>query len=329
MKVAILTSRERCEKYSDFSMLPEGTELVYIGQEYTAKDVLEKAGDADCVLVDAVLPVTAEMIEGMPKLKMIHSEGVGFAAIDVEAAAKRGVYVCNNRAVNAPQVAEHTVLLMLAVLRRMMEGDAMVRAGRQMEAKTAFIYEGLGDLLEKKIGMIGFGAIGKELARRLLPFGCELYYYDPLRADAETEREYHVTYADLETLYRQSDIITLHVPVNESTMKMINRDSLAMMKPNAIVVNCARGAVVDSAALAEAICSGTIYGAGLDTMDPEPVPIDDPIIQMPEQYRYRVVMTPHIAGTTRSVFVNSYKNIWRNVSHIAAGEKPFNIVNGL
>ncbi len=329
MKVAILTSKERCEKYSDFSMLPEGCELIHIGPEYTAADVISKAGDAECIVVDAVLPVTAEMIEGMPGLKMIHSEGVGFAAIDVDAAAKKGVYVCNNKAVNAPQVAEHTVLLILAVLRRLFEGDAMVRAGRQMEAKTSFIYEGLGDLLERKIGMIGFGAIGKELAKRLHPFGCELYYYDPFRASPEVEAEYHVTYVDQETLFSQSDVITLHVPVTPSTTKMINKDTLSKMKSNAIIINCARGAVVDSEALAQAIMNGTVYGAGLDTMEPEPVPIDDPIIQMPEEFRYHVVMSPHIAGTTTMVFVNAYRNIWRNVTHIAKGEKPFNIVNGL
>lgn len=329
MKVAVLTSRERCEKYSDFSMLPENCELVHLGADYTAADVIEKAGDAECIMVDAVLPVTEEMIAGMPNLKMIHSEGVGFAAIDVDAAAKRGVYVCNNRAVNAPQVAEHTILLMMAVQRRALEGDAMVRAGRQMEAKTQFIFEGLGDLQEKRIGMIGFGAIGKELAKRLIPFGCELTYYDPFRADAATEEEYQVRYVELEELYRESDVITLHVPVTPSTTKMINKESLAMMKPSCILVNCARGAVVDSEALAEAIQNGTIYGAGLDTMDPEPVPIDDPIIQMPEEFKYRVVLTPHIAGTTVGVFVNCYRNIWRNVTRIANGEKPVNIVNGL
>ena len=124
MKIAFMTSRTRCEKFSDPSMIPEGAELVFFDQGYTAEEVIARAGDAEFAVIDAVLPFTAEMIAGMPNLKMIHSEGVGYAAIDIEAAAKRGIPVCNNQGVNAPQVAEHTVMLILTVLRRFAEGEA-------------------------------------------------------------------------------------------------------------------------------------------------------------------------------------------------------------
>jgi len=273
--------------------------------------------------------MTAGMIAGLPKLKMIHSEGVGFNAIDLEAARSAGVYVCNNRGVNAAQVAEHAVLLILSVLRRFAEGEMMVYANRQNEAKGMFISQGLGDLIGKRVGLIGFGAIGKELAKRLAPFGCEVVYYDPFPAGAELEAEYGVKLVDMEELYRESDIITLHVHVTPETEGMINADTLAKMKKNAILINVARGAVVKSGDLAEAICNGVIYGAGLDVLDPEPFDPNDPILNLPEDKRWRLAVSPHIAGTTVSVFAASYVSFWANVKRLAAGEKPVNIVNGL
>ena len=134
MKIAFLSNPERLDKFCPPEAMPDWAELVHIGPKYTAADVIAKAGDAEGIIVDAVLPVDAEMIAGMPKLKLIHSEGVGYAQIDTAAAAARGVCVCNNSGVNAGQVAEHAVMLMLTVLRRYAEGEMMVRAGRQMEA---------------------------------------------------------------------------------------------------------------------------------------------------------------------------------------------------
>ena len=329
MKIAFLSNPERLDKFCLPEELPDWAELIRIGPKYTAADVIAKAGDAEGIVVDAVLPVDAEMIAGMPKLKLIHSEGVGYAQIDIEAAAARGVYVCNNSGVNAGQVAEHAVMLMLTVLRRYAEGEMMVRTGRQMEAKTSFIMDGLGDLIGKKVGLIGFGAIGKELAKRLAAFGCEISYYTRHRADAATETAYHAQYLPLEELLRESDIVSLQIPATQETHHMIRKEALALMKPSAILINCARGACVNSADLAEAIRNGTIYGCGLDTMDPEPVPADDPVLLLPEPWRWRVSVSPHIAGTTKSVFEETYRRIWANFARLERGECPINVVNGL
>lgn len=329
MKIAFMTSRTRCEKFSDPAMIPEGAELVFFDQGYTAQEVIARAGDAEFAVIDAVLPFTAEMIAGMPNLKMIHSEGVGYAAIDIEAAAKRGIPVCNNQGVNAPQVAEHTVMLILTVLRRFAEGEAAVRAGRQMEMKMDVMANGMDDLIGKRVGLIGFGGIGKELAKRLRPFGCRLFYTDPRRASPEAEAEYGIRYLTQEELLRTCDIITLHVPVTPSTTNLINRDTLALMKPDAIVVNCARGAVVNTADLAEAIRNGTIYGCALDTIDPEPFRPDDPILLLPEPWRWRVSVSPHIAGNTINTLYASYDGVWGDIGRVLRGERPNNIVNGL
>lgn len=329
MKIAFMTSRTRCEKFSDPAMIPEGAELVFFDQGYTAEEVITRAGDAEFAVIDAVLPFTAEMIAGMPNLKMIHSEGVGYAAIDIEAAAKRGIPVCNNQGVNAPQVAEHTVMLILTVLRRFAEGEAAVRAGRQMEMKMDVMANGMDDLIGKRVGLIGFGGIGKELAKRLRPFGCRLFYTDPRRASPEAEAEYGIRCLTQEELLRTCDIITLHVPVTPSTTNLINRDTLALMKPDAIVVNCARGAVVNTADLAEAIRNGTIYGCALDTIDPEPFRPDDPILLLPEPWRWRVSVSPHIAGNTINTLYASYDGVWGDIGRVLRGERPNNIVNGL
>ena len=329
MKIAVITSRERCEKFTDKRMLPPGAELVYFEQGYTAQEVIARAGDAEFAVIDAVLPFTAEMIEGMPKLRMIHSEGVGHAALDVAAAAKRGIPVCNNQGVNAPQVAEHTVMLILTVLRRFAEGEQAVRAGRQMEMKLRVMADGMDDLIGKRVGLIGFGAIGKELAKRLLPFGCKLFYTDPRRAAPEVETQYEIGYLSQEELLRSSDIITLHVPVTPETTNLIRRETLALMKPEAVVVNCARGAVVNTADLAEAIQNGTIYGCALDVMDPEPFRPDDPILTLPEPWRWRVAVSPHIAGNTINTFYASYDGVWGDINRVLRGERPHNIVNGL
>ena len=329
MKIAVLTSRERCEKFSDPAMIPADAELVFFEQGYTAEEVIARAGDAEFAVIDAVLPFTAEMIEGMPKLRMIHSEGVGYAAIDIAAAAKRGIPVCNNQGVNAPQVAEHTVMLILTVLRRFAEGEAAVRAGRQMQMKLDVMAKGMDDLIGRRVGLIGFGAIGRELAKRLLPFGCRLFYTDPVRASAEVEAQYDVRFLTQEELLRSSDIITLHVPVTPDTTNLINRETLSMMKPDAVVVNCARGAVVNTADLAEAIRNGTIYGCALDTIDPEPFLPDDPILTLPEPWRWRVSVSPHIAGNTINTFYASYDGVWGDINRVLRGERPRNVVNGV
>lgn len=329
MKILLFVPQSRCEKYSDPAAIPADAELVYADAGRSVEELTALAGDADMIVVDAVSPIRAELIRALPNLKMIHSEGVAFSAIDTAAAKEAGVYVCNNRAVNAPQVAEHVILLIMAVQRRLTDGDAMVRAGRQKEAQTRYIFEGIDDMMGKKIGLIGFGAIGKELAKRLRPFETELFYYDTFRASPEVEAEYGITFVELEELYRSCDIVSLHVPVTPQTTGMIDSKALSMMKPSAILINCARGAIVNSADLAQALKGGVIYGAGLDTIDPEPVPADDPVVSLPEEYRYRVVLSPHVAGTTMTVFKNFYKNIWKNVALIQKGEKPFNIVNGL
>ncbi|MCD8017648.1 MAG: NAD(P)-binding domain-containing protein [Oscillospiraceae bacterium] len=329
MKVAVMTSRERYERFSDPAQMPQGTESIFLGMSYTADDVRKKCSEAEYAIVDAVGELTAEMIDAMPKLKMIHSEGVGYNRIDTAAAAARGIPVCNNRGVNAGPVAEQAVMLMLCCLRRFLEGDRLVREGRQGETKSRFIMEGLNDLSRRHVGIVGLGAIGAELAKRLRPFGCRVSYTSRRRAPAERERELGVDYMTQEQLFAECDIISLNCPVTPETEGMIDLSALRRMKPETILINTARGALVRDADLAEAIRSGIIYGAGLDTLDPEPVPADDPLLLLPAPWNERVALSPHIGGTTLSVFRDSYVNIWDAINAAESGARPANIVNGL
>lgn len=213
MKVAILTSQERVEKFTDWSLVPKDTELIYIGQTYTDDEVIQKAKDADAILVDAVNVVSGNIIRNLPNLKLVQSEGVAYHLIDTEAAKEQGIYVCNNASANAGSVAEHTIMLMLACTRRLIEGDTLVRRGKQIQAKGSFILAGIPELEHCHVGLLGFGAIAKQTAKRLKGFGCRVSYYSRHQVSEEIEQEYQVSYLPLQELYRSCDILSIHVPV--------------------------------------------------------------------------------------------------------------------
>ncbi len=326
MKVAVLTSRERVEKFTDWSAVPPGTELIFIGQTYTDDMVIQKAQEAQAILVDAVNPVSGDVIRCLPRLKLIQSEGVAYHLIDTAAAKEKGVYVCNNAAANAGAVAEQAILLMLACTRRLIEGDAMVRAGQQIQAKGTFILEGIPELEHCHVGLLGFGAIAKETAKRLRGFGCRVSYYSRRRSAAEEEMAYGVSYLPLQSLYSTCDILSIHVPVTAETVNMVDRQAFAVMKSTAVLINTARGEIVDQQALYDAIVSGQIAGAGLDTLFPEPVLADHPLLQLPEALRHKVTVSPHIGGTTQEVFRKMYRHIWANIIAVSRGETPSCIV---
>jgi lactate dehydrogenase-like 2-hydroxyacid dehydrogenase len=325
MKVLLITSEERANKFYDLRGLPPDWELVFVGSFPNLEEVLVHA-DADFIVADAVARVGREIIDRMPKLKLIHSEGVGYEGFDAEAARERGVYVCNCAGVNAGAVAEQTILLMLAVLRRLVEGDAMVRAAQQIRAKERYILDGLVELGAMRVGLIGFGAIGKETAKRLRAFGSEVCYTGRNRRPEETEREYGVTYLPLDALLSSCDIVSVHIASNKETFRFMGEDRFRRMKPGAILINTARGELVDGDALARALKAGRPAAAGLDTLYPEPVRPDNPLLHLPQELRYRLTFSPHVGGTTMQSFRRAHGMIWKNLLACAAGETPKNVV---
>ena len=327
MQILIMTSKKRVEKYSPLYKVPADWELVYIDAMSSDEAILSAGKNADMIFADAIAPVSGNVIREMPRLKLIHSEGVGFNLIDIEAAAKKGVYVCNNAGANSGAVAEQAVLLMLALLRRLSEGDAMVRSGRQIKAKESFILDGIKELGDCTVGLIGFGAIAKATAKLLNAFGSKVICFSrtrPLDSDA-----YNAAYLPLDDLLRQSDIISLHVPVTPETCGLVNEAFIKKMKKSALLINTARGEIVHQEALADALIRNNIAGAGLDTLDPEPVTLDNPLLNLPEEVKYRLVFSPHVGGTTDGMFNRAHRMVWDNFITVAQGGRPRNIVNGL
>ncbi len=327
VKMLVEGAKVRYEKFMPKNVPLDRIELVFCGRGSSNEELLAAGHDAEILCVDAISPVDQELIAAMPRLRLIHSEGVAFNCIDLEAARARGIDVCNCKGCNAAAVAEQAIMLMLELLRHGLTGDAAVRGGRQMEVKERLMTEGITELGECSVGMIGFGDIAKATAQRLSAFGCELFYYTPHRKDVETEKRYHIAYLPLEELVTRCDIVSIHTAVTEQTRGMVNQELIARMKKNALLINTARGEIVDNQALRTALIEGRILGAGLDTIYPEPTPADHPLVDLPEGARERVVLAPHLGGITTGSFRRAHRTIWRNVEAVLKGEQPENIVN--
>lgn len=245
-------------------------------------------------------PITAEMIAEAANLRIIAMHGVGLNHIDQEAAEARGIVVKAVPGGNADAVADLTWGLMFAVSRRIAEADAAVRQGEWGKF--------IGHSVSKKtLGIVGFGAIGKAVARRASGFSMVLLAYDVL-TDEATAQSLNVEYVSLDTLLEQSDFVTLYVPLMDATRGLIGERELAMMKPSAVLVNVSRGGVVDEQALCHALHEGSIAGAGIDVYSEEPIAADHGLLQAPN-----CVLTPHIGGrsveTIRHIGIETARNI--------------------
>lgn len=329
MKIVIKGNRERYIKFAPGLEIEKNSELLFLSRDASDEDLLNVAQDAEILFVDAISEVSGNLMKEMKKLRLVHSEGVAFNKIDVKTARELGIFVCNNKGANAGAVAEQAILLILSCLRYVIDGDAQVRAGNQIKTKEERMISGITDLADCKVGLIGLGDIGKATAKRLEAFGSELCYYSKQRKSPEIEEEYKISYLPLEKLASTCDIISLHVSVNQETEQMINTQFLARMKKNAFLINTARGELVDNAALRAALIHGTIAGAGLDTIAPEPVLANHPLVNLPAEARNKVVYSPHLGGITTGSFKRMHLNMWENASRISRCERPVNVVNDL
>ncbi|WKY48131.1 NAD(P)-dependent oxidoreductase [Eubacteriaceae bacterium ES3] len=327
-KVLILTSKKRIEKFSDLSIIPNDWEFIYAEELEKDEKILEIGADADFIFADAIREISSKLIENMPKLKLIHSEGVGYNKIDLEAARKKNIYVCNNTAANSGAVAEQTILLMLALQRRLFEGDFLVRNGKQMQAKGSFILEGIPELASAHVGLIGLGAIGIETAKRLKAFGCKVSYFNRT-PKPELEEKLGIASLSLQDLCKNCDIISLHLAVTPETTGIVNQELFSLMKPSALLINTARGELIVQEDLATALKNKNIAGAGLDTLYPEPVTLDNPLLNLPDPCHYKLIFAPHTAGTTIQAFEKMHQTVWSNFLAVTNNEYPINCVNGL
>lgn len=329
MKVLVIGNESRYKKYIPNLEIINNAEIIFCPMGTSDDELIEKGMDAHILLADAIAPVSKYLIDNLTYLKLIHSEGVGYNKIDIHAAKEKGIYVCNNKGINAGAVAEQTILLMLGLLRNVVTGDRDVREGKQIQTKEKAMVEGIVELADCKVGLIGFGDIAKATAKRLYPFECEIFYFNRTRLSKEQEEEYHVTFLELEELAQTCDIISIHVPVTDETTGMVNEGFLKNMKKTALLINTARGEIVDNEAVREVLISGNIGGAGFDTVHPEPTTKDNPLVDLPDEVKNKVIFSPHIGGITSSTFYRAHRNMWVNIENIASGKKPTNVVNGL
>jgi phosphoglycerate dehydrogenase-like enzyme len=253
-----------------------------------------------------------------PKMRLVQLLSAGYDNVDLEAARRAKVPVSNNGGANAIAVAEHAVMLMLAVARRLVWQHGNVSAGRwRGNAPAPRIYE----LYGKTLGIVGLGTIGKKVARLARAFGMQVAYFDIARLSEDAEDALGARFRLLRELLRTCDVVSLHVPLNESTRHMIGADELALLKPTAFLVNTCRGPVIDEVALHAALSAGKFFGAGLDVFDQEPPRADNPLLKLDN-----VVLTAHFAGPTWDNHVARFRNAFDNVQRVERGEPPLWVV---
>jgi phosphoglycerate dehydrogenase-like enzyme len=266
--------------------------------------------------VGGISPIPASLMDVAPGLRLIQKWGIGVDKIDLAAAAARAIPVAITAGANAVPVAEFTLFLMLAVLRRLPYREAQFRGGEWHRPRRDTRLQAR-QLRGKRVGLVGLGAIGRQVAKRLQTFDVHVRYFDIRRPTPAEERALGVRFQELDALLAEADIVTLHVPYTPATRGMLSRERIARLRPGAIVINTARGEVVDETALAEALEAGTLAGAGVDVFGGEPPPADHPLL------RVRVpglVLAPHLAGSVFDNVANVARHAFRNIARVLDGE---------
>ena len=269
-----------------------------------------------CLITDTI---DVQLLDACPGLKVVSNVAVGFNNIDVAAATQRGVVVTNTPDVLTETTADFAWTLLMATARRVVEADRYVREGKFTQWEFMLLLG--GDIHGKTLGIVGFGRIGRAMARRALGFNMRVLYQDAVAADAATEKELRATRVDTATLLRESDFVTLHTPLLPETQHLINAQSLRTMKKTAYLVNASRGPVVDEAALAHALKEGRIAGAGIDVFEREPE-VHPALIGLPN-----VVLAPHIASASSDTRVKMAMLAVDNCLAVLEGRTPPTPVN--
>ncbi|MEA3253954.1 MAG: D-glycerate dehydrogenase [Chloroflexota bacterium] len=282
------------------------------------EDLLRNVPDADALLCVATV-IDRDIMDAGRKLRVVANYGVGYNNIDVDYATRKGLMVTNTPGVLTETTADLAWAILMAVARRLVEGDRLLRAGDPRVWKLNGM---LGsDVQGKVLGIVGFGRIGKAVARRALGFGMKVLYYSRHRVASEVEQAYNATYIDLDTLLKQADFVSLHVPLDDSTRHLIDAAKLSLMKPTAFLINTSRGAVIDEQALAQALKQRRIAGAALDVYEREPE------LSRGLAEQDNVVLIPHLGSATKQTRDAMAELAAENVIAVLSGQVPPSLVN--
>jgi D-3-phosphoglycerate dehydrogenase / 2-oxoglutarate reductase len=299
-------------------MLSQVVDLVTVGSAHPAA-VIAAAGPAVALIARSPARIGAEIFDALPELAVVSATGSGADCFDIAAATERGIPVLHHPGVAPVPVAEYVMAAMLVMNKRLLMADSFLRAGGSWEPKGRFA--GV-DAAGGTLGIIGFGAIGREVASRArLGLGMRVIAHDPGKK-ADVFAACQVVGTGLDELLGQSDVVSLHVPLRPATRRLIGSRELGLMRPSAILINTARGGVVDEGALVAALRSGQIAGAALDVYDPEPPSGGNPLFSLPN-----TLLTPHIAGLTGPALARLSQEIARELPRALRGERPAHLVN--
>ncbi len=285
------------------------------------KEILMKVKDVDALVTLLTDKIDTEVFDAAPRLKIVAQMAVGYDNIDVAEATKRGIYVTNTPGVLTETTADFAWALLLAVARRVVEADRYVRTGQWKVSWHPSMLLGR-DVYGATLGIVGAGRIGTAVARRAKGFNMKILYYDVVPMPLEIEKELGAQRVDLETLFRESDFVSIHVPLTKETYHLVNEERLRLMKKTAYLINNSRGAVVDEKALYKALKEGWIAGAALDVFEQEPTPLDNPLLKLDN-----VVVAPHISSASYETRSRMAEMVAENLVAFFEGKVPPNLVN--
>jgi phosphoglycerate dehydrogenase-like enzyme len=296
---------------------PSGMDTVLVHRDEPEAEQARQVAQADFVMLYRA-PLRESVMRGARRLRMVQLLASGYDGIPLALLQELGVACARNGGANARAVADQTVLMILALYRRLFETDREVRAGRWQAGITGL---NTFEMAGKVVGIVGLGDIGRQVARRLQAFDAQVIYCNRNRLAPALEQELGVRYAPLDELLASADVLSLHAPGSADSTHLIDASALARMKPSALLINTGRGALVDEAALLQALTSGKLAGAGLDVFEQEPVAPSNPLLTLPQ-----VVLSPHSAGTTADTWARRGHFAYNNIERVLAGQPPVALV---
>lgn len=295
------------------SHTPEGWTTDVVPRDTTPDEQKALVADVDFLMVYGA-PLHDDVLRAAERARLVQLLAAGYDRMNLGLMASLEVPCANNGGANSIAVADHAVLLMLAVYKQQTHTDPATRTGRWSAPITG---TNTFEMADKLVGVLGLGNIGRRVVRRVQGFDARVQYFDVIPLNEEEERELEVTRVSLDELFRTSDILTCHTPLTPQTRHIVNRERLSLMKPTSVLINTSRGPVVDEEALIEALQEGRIAGAGLDVFEKEPVDPDNPLLKMDN-----VVVTPHVAGTTWDTWFRRAAFAYENMQRVWSGEAP-------
>jgi len=282
---------------------------------------------ARALVIPAVGPKLVSALFKGTGVKLVQVTGAGVDRLDESAMREFGIMVANVAGGADEAVAEYVITSTMALLRRFFWADANIKSGLYSEFRKQMVADNLSGFGGLTVGVVGLGSIGLTVAREFHHKGCHIVYYDPAPANRDAAQKLGARSLSLDELLRVADVVTLHVPLIPATKNLIGAAELAAMKPGSILINAARGGIVDEAALAASLISGHLGGAAVDVYSSEPPPLDNPLLALKEDVAHRLLLTPHIAGVTRQSWAFLFRTAWENVERVLTrNELPLNRV---